>query len=135
MNPASAIGEAECALLDRFSSAIGEAECGLVHPLSRVWTFEADSAFAGLLKPAALLKPSAHFKADSAFEAECALLHHISTTSAQFILPAKSALRVESQKFLHTCKRKVTFKPTSKAPTEKIKNALTVHDSKGNEVS
>lgn len=49
--------------------------------------------------------------------------------------PAKSALRVESQKFLHTCKRKVTFKPTSKAPTEKIKNALTVHDSKGNEVS
>ena len=94
---------------------------------------------AGHLKPTALLKPTAHFctafEADSAFEAECALLHHISTTSAQFILPAKSALRVESQKFLHTCKRKVTFKPTSKAPTEKIKNALTVHDSKGNEVS
>ena len=61
------------------------------------------------------------------------------TTSPQFSGPAvrasKSALRVESQKFLHTWNRKVTLKPTSKARTEKIKNALTVRDSKGNEVS
>jgi len=55
--------------------------------------------------------------------------------SGQLLRASKSALRVESQKFLHTWNRKVTLKPTSKARTEKIKNALTVHDSKGNEVS
>jgi hypothetical protein len=41
----------------------------------------------------------------------------------------------ESQEFLHTWLRKVTIKPTSMPTTEKIKNALSVHDSRENEVS